>query len=66
MPIRFLPMTANRRVFPLAAVKAVIGRGLPVCANAEQRTEGVERVEAPTYDGLYSGKWQHATVSGHG
>jgi hypothetical protein len=25
-----------------------------------------EAGEAPTYDGLYSGKWQHATVSGHG
>ena len=47
MLIRFSPMTANRRVFPIAAVKVGISRALAVGADAEQRTEGVERVEAP-------------------
>lgn len=38
---------ADLRVFPLAAVKFVIGRALVARADAEQRAEGVERVEPP-------------------
>ena len=47
MLIRFSPMTTNCRVFPIAAVKVGIGRAFAVGADAEQRAEGVERVEAP-------------------
>src|ERR1700676_789717 len=47
MLIRLLPMIANRRVLPLAAIEAVVGRRLAVCGNAQQRAEAVERVEAP-------------------
>ena len=39
-------MIANPRVFPLAAVKFVIGRAFVASADAEQRAEGVERVES--------------------
>ena len=42
----------NRRFYPFNGFRSLLGIG----ANGE----------APTYDGLYSGKWQHATVSGHG
>lgn len=47
MPIRLSPMIANPRVFPLAAVEFVIGRAFIPGTNAEQRAEGVERVEPP-------------------
>lgn len=39
-------MIANPRVFPLPAVEFVIGRAFVACANAEQRAERVERIEA--------------------
>jgi hypothetical protein len=42
----------NRRFYPFNAFRSLLGIG----ANGE----------SPTYDGLYSGKWHHATVSGHG
>ena len=38
-------MTANRRVFPISTVKVGIRRAFAVGADAEQRAEGVERVE---------------------
>ena len=47
MLIRLLPMIANRRMLPVAAVKVGVSRGFAVGADAEQRTEGIERVEAP-------------------
>ena len=47
MPIRLSPMIANPRVFPLAAIQFVIRRAFVACADAEQRAEGVERVEPP-------------------
>jgi len=40
-------MICQRRMFPVARIQTVIGRGFRVACNAEQRTEGVERVEAP-------------------
>jgi ISXO2-like transposase domain/Transposase zinc-ribbon domain len=42
----------NRRFYPFNAFRSLLGIG----ANGE----------APTYDGLYSGDWQHPTVSDHG
>jgi hypothetical protein len=42
----------NRRFYPFNGFRSLLGIG----ANGE----------SPTYDGLYSGKWKHATVSGHG
>lgn len=42
----------NRRFYPFNGFRSLLGIG----ANGE----------APTYDGLYSGKWHHATVSDHG
>ena len=33
-------------MFPLAAIEAIVGRAFAVRADAEQRAEGVERVEA--------------------
>ena len=38
---------ARCRVIPVAGIKLGIGRRLCVASDAEQRTEGVERVEAP-------------------
>ena len=38
---------SHRGVLPLAAVEAVIGRAFAIGPDAEQRAEGVERVEAP-------------------
>lgn len=40
-------VASHRRMLPLAAVEAVIGRAFAVRANAEQRAKGVERVEPP-------------------
>lgn len=40
-------MIANPRVFPLAAVKLVIGRAFVTRADGEQRAEGVKAVEPP-------------------
>ena len=41
-------MSASHRVvFPLARIQPVIRGAFAVRANAEQRAEGVERVEAP-------------------
>ena len=42
----------NRRFYPFNAFRSLLGIG----ANGE----------SPTYDSLYSGKWKHPTVSGHG
>ncbi len=42
----------NRRFYPFNAFRSLLGIG----ANGE----------APTYDGLYSGDWQHPKVSDHG
>ena len=41
----------NRRFYPFNAFRSLLGIG----ANGE----------SPTYDGLYSGDWQHQNVSGH-
>jgi len=38
--------TSHRGVLPLAAIQPVIRGAFPVCADAEQRPEGVERVKA--------------------
>jgi hypothetical protein len=42
----------NRRFYPFNAFRSLLGIG----ANGE----------SPTYAELYSGKWHHPTVSGHG
>lgn len=42
----------NRRFYPLNAFRSLLGIG--------------SDTEAPTYAELYSGDWQHPTVSGHG
>lgn len=42
----------NRRFYPFNAFRSLLGIG--------------SGAEPPTYDGLYSGDWQHPTVSGHG
>ena len=39
--------TTRCRVLPVAGIKLGIGRRLCVASDAEQRSEGVERVEAP-------------------
>lgn len=36
----------NSGVVPLAAIEAIIGRAFAVCADAQERAEGIERVEA--------------------
>ncbi len=45
-PIRLTHTPARCRVIPVAGIKLGIGRRLCVASDAEQRTEGVERVEA--------------------
>lgn len=45
--IWFLPMIANLGVLPVAAIEAVVSRRFTVRANAQQRTKGIEGVEAP-------------------
>jgi len=45
--IRLSPMTARYGVLPLSRIKPVIGRRADFAADAEQRAEGIERVEAP-------------------
>ena len=48
VPIRLTQTPPRCRVFPCAGIEVGIGRGLGVTSrNAEQRTEGVERVETP-------------------
>lgn len=42
----------NRRFYPFNAFRSLLGIG--------------SKVAAPTYDGLYSGDWQHAKCSAHG
>lgn len=39
-------MSTNLGVFPLSAVKPVIGRAFAVDANAQEGAEGIERIEA--------------------
>ena len=46
-PILLTHTPARCRVIPVAGIKLGIGRRLCVASDAEQRTEGVERVEAP-------------------
>ena len=46
-PIRLTHTPTRCRVLPVAGIKLGIGRRLCVASDAEQRTEGVERVEAP-------------------
>jgi len=46
-PIRLTDTPTRCRVIPVAGIKLGIGRRLCVASDAEQRTEGVERVEAP-------------------
>src|SRR5271167_3302549 len=46
-PIRLTQTPARCRVIPVAGIKLGIGRRPCVASDAEQRTEGVERVEAP-------------------
>src|SRR5271157_1145022 len=46
-PIGLTHTPARCRVIPVAGIKLGIGRRLCVASDAEQRTEGVERVEAP-------------------
>ena len=41
------PLSFCSEVIPVAGIKLGIGRRLCVASDAEQRTEGVERVEAP-------------------
>ena len=40
-------MTTNRRVLPLPAVEAIVGRAFAVRTDTQQRAEGIERGEAP-------------------
>lgn len=47
MLIRLSPMITNRGVFPISAVEIGIGRGRHFATDAQQRAEGIERVEAP-------------------
>ena len=47
LPIRLTHTLATCRVRPVAGIKFVIGRCLCITSDAEQRAEGVERVEAP-------------------
>lgn len=46
MLIRLAPMATTISVLPTARIKPFVGRGGGVPANSEQRTEGIERVEA--------------------
>ena len=46
-PILLTHTPARCRVISVAGIKLGIGRRLCVASDAEQRTEGVERVEAP-------------------
>src|SRR5271165_1984360 len=46
-PVRLAHTPTRCRVVPVARIKLGIGRRLCVASDAEQRTEGVERVEAP-------------------
>src|SRR5271166_2976488 len=46
-PIRLTHSPSRCSVIPVAGIKLGIGRRLCVASDAEQRTEGVERVEAP-------------------
>src|SRR3974390_3204304 len=47
LPIRFLPTPPRCRVLPGTGVKLCIGRCGNAARDAEQRTEGVERIEPP-------------------
>ena len=47
MPIRLTQTPPRCRVFPCAGIEVGIGRGLGAARDAEQRAEGVERVETP-------------------
>ena len=47
VPIRLTQTPPRCRVFPCAGIEVGIGRGLGAARDAEQRAEGVERVEAP-------------------
>jgi hypothetical protein len=47
MLIRLSSITVNRGMLPLSCVKLGIGRGGYVATDAQQRAEGVERVEPP-------------------
>ncbi len=46
-PILLKHTPTRCRVIPVAGIKLGIGRRLCVASDAEQRTEGVERLEAP-------------------
>lgn len=46
------PFRFNRRFYPFNAFRSLLG----ISGSAA----------APTYDGLYSGSWQHANCSSHG
>ena len=53
------PMTTSRRMLPISTVEFGIGWGADLSANAEQRAEGIERVEAPVKaKGKVAGKEQ--------
>ncbi len=47
LPIRLMQTPATCRVRPRAGIKVGIGRRLNSARDAEQRAEGVERVEPP-------------------
>ena len=47
LPVRLTHTPATCRVRPFAGIKLGIGRRLYITSDAEQRAEGVERVEAP-------------------
>jgi hypothetical protein len=47
VPIRLTQTPARCRVHPRAGIKVGIGRRLNTARDAEQRAEGVERVETP-------------------
>ena len=47
LPIRLTHTATRCRVQPVAGIKFGIGRRLCITSDAEQRAEGVERVEAP-------------------
>ena len=47
MPIRLLPTPPTCRVLPGSGVKLCVGRCGDVARDAEQGTEGVERIEPP-------------------
>ena len=47
VPIRLTQTPARCRVRPRAGIKVGIGRRLNTARDAEQRAEGVERVETP-------------------